>query len=381
MLVYYMVLKIIPVKVRELTSNRITMSKHVINHHIRLLINTLAALLILFGVTSCKRNSNSSQTSASILGVTAYRVMPETFTVTIRATGDLLSWEDVELKTPVSGNVLNIYFNEGVYVREGDLLVEMDHRVWSAQKKGLEARLLSAESDLSRKLGLLDIEGVSREEVERSQAEVSQLKAQVEELEVMIDLAHIRAPFSGRLGMRNFSLGAFLTQGETITRLVQTDRLRVHFTIPARYASLTNTGDEIAITSSSSGDSAVAVIYAIDPIISAASRSLQIRASLNNTRNFVAGDFTQIIFGVEQNEDALLIPAESLIPELNRQVVYIVNNGQAKRVEVEAGARTRNRVHITSGLAPGDTVITTGLMEIRDGMPVDVRELNQEAEE
>jgi membrane fusion protein, multidrug efflux system len=381
MLVYYMVLKIIPVKVRELTSNRFTMSNHLINHYRSLLANVMAALFILASVSSCKRNNNAPQSTASVLGVTAYRIIPETFTVNIRATGDLISWEDVEIKTPVTGTVLKIYFNEGDYVREGDLLVEMDHRVWSAQKSGLEARLLSAESDLRRKLGLLDIEGVSREEVERSQAEVSQLKAQIEELEVMIDLAHIRAPFDGRLGMRNFSLGAFLTQGEKITRLVQTDRLRVHFNIPARYASLISIGDEITIISSSSGDSAFAVIYAIDPIISTASRSLQIRARLNNTRNFIAGDFTQIIFGVEQNEDALLIPAESLIPELNRQVVYIAENGHAKRVEVEPGARTRNRVHIINGLSSGDIVITTGLMEIRDGMPVEVRELIQEASE
>ncbi len=180
------------------------MVKHHSNHRIKLSVSALAALLLFFGVSSCKRNNNNEQGSASVLGVTAYRVLPETFTVNIRATGDLLSWEDVEIKTPVSGIVLNILFNEGEYARKGALLVEMDHRVWSAQKKGLEARLVSAEGALHRKLELLDFDGVSREEAEQSQAEVSQLKAQIEELEVMIDLAHIRAPFNGITDHRTF---------------------------------------------------------------------------------------------------------------------------------------------------------------------------------
>ncbi len=335
-----------------------------------------AIIIIMFFVTvSCKQNTAQNQGSENLYMVEAYQVMPEIYSESIRATGELLSFEETEIMAPVPGNVLNIYFREGQNVNKGDLLVEIDNRSWSARKRGLEAQLISAESDLVRKKDLLQIEGVSQEELEQSQATVSNLKAQIDELDVMIDLAHIQAPYSGRLGMRNFSPGAYLRQGDIITSLVQSHKLRVNFSIPARYASLAKENQEVEVISSASGDTAVAVIYAIDPTINPASRSLQIRAMLDNEQGrFVAGDFAQIIFDVEQTKDALLVPAESIIPELNTQVVFIARNGRAVRQEVETGSRTRDRVQILNGLSPGDYVLTTGLMEIRDGDQINFNE-------
>jgi membrane fusion protein, multidrug efflux system len=335
-----------------------------------------AIIIIIFSVTvSCKQNTAQNQGSENLYTVEAYQVMPEIYSESIRATGELLSFEETEIMAPVPGNVLNIYFREGQNVNKGDLLVEIDNRSWSARKRGLEAQLISAESDLIRKKDLLQIEGVSQEELEQSQATVSNLKAQIDELDVMIDLAHIQAPYSGRLGMRNFSPGAYLRQGDIITSLVQSHKLRVSFSIPARYATLAKENQEVEVISSASGDTAVAVIYAIDPTINPASRSLQIRAMLDNEQGrFVAGDFAQIIFDVEQTKDALLVPAESIIPELNTQVVFIARNGRAVRQEVETGSRTRDRVQILNGLSPGDYVLTTGLMEIRDGDQINFNE-------
>jgi len=329
--------------------------------------------LFLILMVSCSRSNNPVQRQAGTLKVEGYRVDPEFFTVSIRTTGELLSNEEVELKTPVSGNVLNIYFREGQYVNKGELLAEIDNRSWTARKLGLEARLLSAQSELARKKDLLEIEGVSQEEIEQSEAEVVHLKAQIEELEVMIDLAHIRAPFSGWLSMRNFSPGAFLSQGEVITRLVQNNKLKVNFNIPAKYASRVRKDQEVTIISSSSGDTALAVIYAVDPIISTNSRSLQVRALLDNkNQGFLPGDFAQVVMEVEQFDDALLVPAESVIPEMNNQVVYIAADGKALRQVVETGSRTHNRVQVLKGLSPGDVVLTTGLMTVRDGDPVEI---------
>jgi membrane fusion protein, multidrug efflux system len=333
----------------------------------------LLTLILLIIVTSCRQNKDSGQRQASTVKVEGYVVEPEFYTVSIRTTGELLSYEEVELKTPVSGNVLNIYFREGQYVNKGDLLVEIDNRSWTARKIGLKARLTSAQSELTRKKELLKMEGVSQEDMEQSQAEVSNLKAQIEELDVMIDLAHIRAPFSGLLGMRDFSPGAFLSQGEIITRLVQNDKIKVNFSIPSRYAARAEKHQEVTIISSATGDSAIAVIYAVDPIITPSSRTLNIRALLDNkTKGFMPGDFAQIIFEVEQYDDALLVPAESVIPELNRQVVYLAKNGRAVRQEVETGSRTHNRVQILKGLSPGDIVLTTGLMTLQDGDQVEI---------
>lgn len=337
---------------------------------------------VFFLIFSSCSNSGSTvdQRNTSPLEVEGYQIKTEKFTINIRATGELMPYEEVELKTPVSGNVIRILFREGQYVRGGDLLVEIDSRSWRARKSGLEARLAASGSELVRLRRLMEIDGVSLESVEQAEAEVGNLEAQIEELKVMIDLAHIRAPFSGRLGMRNFSIGAYLSQGETVTRLVQSDRLKVNFGIPARYAKHAVTGRDVTLISSSTGDTAIAQIYAIDPLIRQSSRSIIARASLENKAGkFMPGDFVQVLLAVEQNNESLLVPAEAIIPELNRQVVYIADNGKAMRQVVETGTRTTNRVQITKGLTPGDIVITTGLMTIRDGADVVVREKRAEA--
>lgn len=341
------------------------------------LIFLLSLPLLLLG--SCQRKGNTGTPGQRVLEADGHVVRPEPFQVQIRSTGELLSFEDVELRTPVAGNVLGIYFEEGQQVRQGDLLVEMDNRTWKAQKTGLEARLAFTKSELARKKGLLSVEGVSLEEVERTQAEVIQLESQIGELEVLIDRSMIRAPFNGRLGMRDFSPGAYLAQGDVITRLVQTGRIRVHFSIPAQYASLARSGQEVLLISSSTGDTATAGIYAVDPMIRATSRSLQVRALLENGQGrFVPGDFIQVEMVVEDNQEALLVPAESVIPELGTQVVYLVREGQAVKQEVKTGSRTSNRVQVLHGLSPGDVVLTTGLMEVRDGVPVEVRNMERE---
>ena len=333
-------------------------------------------LLVGWALAACQNNNNNNQDASRQLAAEGYLVAPEVFEQSIRATGDLLAWGEIEVKTPIAGLVHDIRFSEGQVVRKGELLVEMDNRSWQAQKRGLEARLQSARSELERRKGLLAIEGVSREEVERAQAEADLLQAQIEELEVMIDLAHVRAPFDGRLGIRHVSPGAFLSQGETITRLVQTGRLRVHFSVPARYASLVNSNMEVRVESSSGGQERLARVYTTEPVISASARSLLVRAELDNIdQQFFPGDFVQVVLGVERDEEALLIPAEAVISELNSQIVFVARNGQTRRQEIEAGIRTRDRVQVLGGLAPGDTVITTGLMEIRDGIPVVIREL------
>jgi membrane fusion protein, multidrug efflux system len=337
-------------------------------------------MLIFAGLLSCSRSQQGAPPQQRILEVIGFRAGLAPYSVSLRSTGEILSWEDVELKAPVAGNVLRIHFNEGQYIRRGATILEIDSRVWQAQKRGLEAQLESAHSELRRRERLFEVEGASQEMVDQSRVAVSDLEARIEELDVRIDLSVVRAPFSGRVGMRNFSPGAWLTQGEIITQLVQSDRLRVEFDIPSRYATLPRTGMEVRVIPSANGDTAVATIYAIQPQINPDSRSLRIRAEINNASgNFIPGDFAQVLLDIDSMEEALLIPAEAIIPELNTQVVFVGRNGTAQRQEIRTGTRTQNRVHVTSGLNPGDTILLTGLMEVRDGSDIRITELNQEA--
>jgi membrane fusion protein, multidrug efflux system len=337
---------------------------------------------VVFILNSCGSGGTGASTQQGPRAIQAdgYRAETEPFTVRIRTTAELMPNEEVDLRTPVAGNVLKINFEEGQFVQKGALLVQIDSRTWEAQKKGLEAQLVSAQNELERRKQLLQMEGASQEDVDQADARVSGLVAQIEELSVRVDLANIRAPFSGRLGMRNFSPGAFLSQGDVVTRLVQTNQLKVNFTVPARYATLAQVNQTVNVVSSSSRDTTVARVYAVDPFIDPSTRSIQLRAMLNNEKeSFLPGDFAQVEFEVEQTHEAILIPAEAIISELNSQVVYIASQGKAQRKQVEMGTRTSGRVHILNGISPGDTVLITGLMEVRDGSNVNVVRLNQEA--
>lgn len=338
--------------------------------------------LFLVGILmiSCSSDKGSSRQGSRATSVDGYRIETEPHTITIRSTGELMPYESVELRTPVAGNVLRILFNEGEYVQKGALLVEIDSRTWQAQKKGLEAQLVSAQSELDRRNRLLEIEGASQESVDQALATVSDLEARIEELQVRIELANIRAPFSGTLGMRDFSPGAYMSQGEMITKLVQNQQLKINFDIPARYSAVAAQGMEVMVISSSSADTTFAKVYALDPVINANTRNLRLRGILDNgEQKFIPGDFARVILDVEENDNAILIPTESIISELNAQVVYLVREGKAQRREVEIGTSTRGRVNILDGLQEGDTIMLTGLMGIRDGSEVQVRKLNQEA--
>jgi membrane fusion protein, multidrug efflux system len=351
------------------------------HHHNPILTNTpfVFLLILIFIFKSCG-SGESPGSAPGTVSVEGYRAEPGIHRIQIRTTGELLSYEQVELRTPVAGNVLNIHFREGQRVQKGALIAEIDNRALKAQKRGLEAQLQSASGDLQRQRQMLEFEGASIENVEQSEAVVSNLQAQIDELAVRIELTHIRAPFSGTVGMRNFSPGAYLAQGDMVTQLVQSNRIKINFNIPARYAALAREELEVKVVSATAGDTTMAKVYAVDPFIDPVTRSLNLRAMIDNENNrFIPGDFVQILMEADQDEQALLIPSEAIISELNAQVVFLASNGTARRKEVEVGTRTSGRVHITRGLMPGDTVIITGLLGIRDGSAIEISGLNQEA--
>lgn len=302
------------------------------------------------------------------------------FTRSISSTANLLPFEQVELKAPVAGNVMAIYFEEGQQVEKGARLIRIDDRHWRAQLQGLEAQLERATSEFERNQQLIAREGISEEALEQAEAAVRELEAQVRELQVNLQLANVRAPMGGVVGMRDFSLGDYLTLGQTITQLVQKDQLRVDFTVPAEYAAHLTEGQKINVIANASGDTAVAEIYAINPAINLRSRQIQLRALLENKEGgFIPGDFATVQLEITEEDEALLIPAEAVVPEVDSHVVYKLKNGRAVKQEVVLGVRSESEIQIMEGLAEGDTVLLTGLMQVEDGQQVQVDTLKEKA--
>src|SRR5690606_34197892 len=159
------------------------------------------------------------------------------------------------------------------YVQKGAPLLRIDDRAWQAEAKGLRAQVVTAKSSFERQQAMLDIEGASQAEVDAARSTLADLESRLEQLEVNIRLANVQAPFSGVVGMRDFSLGTFLTQGTSITQLAQIDKLKLNFELPSRYAAFAKTGKSVELITGR--DTGQAVIYAVNPSVSSTSRTLQ----------------------------------------------------------------------------------------------------------
>lgn len=339
-------------------------------------IKGVVSIAFLSLLASCSsKEEKAATTEKPPLGVKAFVVVGESFANDLSATAELLSSEQVELKAPLSATVLEIFFKEGQQITEGQSIIKLDDRAWKAQLSGLKSQLVNAEKDLSRKKQLLAIQGSSQEEIDAVSTAVEILKSQIAQLQINIGLANVKAPFSGQLGMRDFSLGAFLKEGDAITTLSATNTLKVNFEIPQEYLTSISLGKSIKVIVNK--DTLKAVVYAINPVINVASRTINVRARLNqpSKKKILPGTFAEVVLSTNYIKDALLVPTQSIVPEINNQTVYVLKNGIATRTTVQLGARTAEKVHVLSGVAMGDTIITTGLMQVKDGAKVKLQNL------
>ncbi len=329
-------------------------------------------LCFLLFTLACHRTGPRTNNREETLVAEGFVVSPGHFENRLTVTANLLPFESVEIKTPVTGTVLAIHFDEGQYVKQGQSLVQIDDRVWKAQIKALRAQLVAANQELKRKEALLKAEGASLEEVETIRSTVQQLEARIEELSVYVSLAGIPAPFSGKVGMRDFSVGAFLSQGQPVTQIAQSGKLKVDFNLPAHYVSQLSVGKEVTIIAN--GDSATAPVYAVNPVADESARTIRVRASLNNQRNWLPGDFAEVSLILDIHDSAFVIPTQIIVPELGAETVFLCKKGKVVKQTIKTSVRNSQVALVTAGLATGDTLLTTGLMQVREGIPVKIGE-------
>lgn len=335
---------------------------------------SLVYLVIIAFLMGCgDGESNSKEGVKSNMQVEGFKVIAESFNDEVVTTAEILANEQVELKAPIAGQVLEVYFKEGQKINKGDVLIRIDDRSWKAELIGVKSALETAQKEYDRKKQLLAVEGSSQEEIDNSFSALQLLKSKVEQLQVNIDLANVSAPFSGMLGMRNFSQGAFLQQGVTITTLTETNQLKVDFTLAQQHSNSIEIGKTILVLIEK--DTLEAVIYAINPVINTNSRTINVRATLSQPKQktIIPGTYAEVLVTTNDVEDALLIPTQAVVPSINEQTVYVAKNGKAVKKVVLVGNRTKDRIHVLEGISAGDTVITTGLLQVKDGMGVSVK--------
>lgn len=293
-------------------------------------------------------------------------------------TGTLLANEEVDLVSELAGRITQLGFEEGGPVSAGQVLVRINDDELQAQLGKAEANLKLATDDEARKKQLLAVSGISQEQYDASQATLAGLRADADDLRARIAKSTIRAPFSGKVGLRNVSAGGFVANNTVIAKLQQTDPMKIEFAVPERYGRQVRPDTRITFTLEGDTTTYAGTVYAVDPSVDAATRTVKVRArSANKEGRLIPGAFAKVDVRLEQLTDALVVPAEALIPDIQGQKVLLMKGGKAVSARVQLGIRSATNVQLTSGVQAGDSVIVTGLLALRDGAAV--RPLPKEA--
>ena len=309
----------------------------------------------------------------SALPVNISIISPKYIENKIKITGSILPNESIELKSEVSGLVTKVHFNEGQEVKKGDLLISLKDDELRAQLEKLKFSNQLAKETEARQQKLLQKEAISQEEYEISLTNLNTTSADIKLLEAQLNRLSIRAPFDGTLGLRRISEGAYITNGTVITNLYSLNPMKVDFAIPGKYAAKVHIGDKINFSTETFLEVFEGEVYAMEPKIDETTRTLKLRAlAENNGNKLMPGQFAKIELVMESIDDALMVPAVAVIPELNGHKVFIAQGSKAISKVVQIGIRTDEEVQIVSGINPQDSVITSGLLQIRPGGLIEI---------
>ena len=309
--------------------------------------------------------------------VTAHIVSYEKLSNNVFTTGSILANEEVELRSEISGKIVEILFREGAFVSKGDLLVKINDSDLQAELRKAASKVKLIEDREARQRQLAQNQMISQEDYESTLNDLEASKAEYDLIKSRIDKTEIRAPFSGVVGLREVSEGSFVTSTTNIARLQNLSNLKVDFAIPQKYAAQVKIGDEISFKLSGSEFQYKAKIFAIEPKIDPSTRTLKLRAICTATyKNLFPGAFVNAALDLKETDQAILIPSVAIVPELKGQLVYLYKGGTVMPQKVEIGLREDKQVQITSGLTAGDTVVTSGILQMRPGIKVKITELN-----
>ncbi|BEI55041.1 MexH family multidrug efflux RND transporter periplasmic adaptor subunit [Butyricimonas faecihominis] len=291
----------------------------------------------------------------------------------IPVTGLLVANEEVELVSETAGKVVKIAFEEGTLVKKGTLLVKVDDSDLQAQLARAEFQKELLAAKLERQRILLKRESISVEEFQQLETEYNMNLADIELLKVKIARTEIRAPFDGRMGFRFVSEGSYLQPSTKVSTIVDNSYLKIEFSIPEKYIDLPLVGRKLTFQPSGMEHQIEAEVYAVDPQADVATHTINLRARYRNTKNLVAGMFVKGELMTAENLKYILVPTEAVVPEMDGKRLWVVKNKKATSVPVQTDSRDSQFVEVTSGIQVGDTVLTGGLMQLREGMIVNVK--------
>ena len=349
------------------------MKKSVITVLVILVIVFLLSLPKLGLFSGGPESSLADSQAAQVLPVEAVVVKPSTFDKKLVVTGSIIANESIEVKSEVSGKIQRIFFIEGQAVQKGDQLIKIDDDELRAQLEKQKFNKKLNEDNEFRQRKLLEKEAISQEEYDNALNRMNTTASDIQVLEAQLAKTTIVAPFNGFIGFRYVSEGAYISPSLVMTTLYNLNPAKIEFSIPAKHASKVSVRSKIFFTIESDTNRYAGEVYAVEPQIDASTRTLKMRALTPNPRGkMMPGQFVTIQLVLEQLKNSIMVPTEAVIPEQDGNKVYIVEMGKAKEKKVTAGERTERTLEILDGLKMGDTVLTTGILQLRPGIPVKV---------
>jgi membrane fusion protein (multidrug efflux system) len=343
--------------------------------------------MIAVGIAGCSNktsnNSNSQKgRKAGAVQVEIKVVQPELLLNTVSSTGSILANEKAEIRPEISGRIIKILFEEGAMVQKNKLLLKMNDSDLQAQLIRNEAQGMLLKNDEFQKGKLLEIKAISQDEYDVAKSLYLVNQADKQLLQAQIAKTEIYAPFNGKVGLRTVSVGNYIASNTLVATIQQLDPIKIEFDVPEKYSRFIKQGMGIEFKTDASDSTFLAKIYAVESAINTDTRTLKVRAICPNPSNVLKpGEFARVNIILERFQEALKVPSEAVVTVLNGNSVFISKNGKAISVPVTTGIRTDSEIQIINGIAQGDSLIVTGLLQLTNGAPVMIKKKKEQSQE
>lgn len=340
---------------------------------------SLTIIVLLVASVSCKSKKEDKKPNVTPPVVVDVMVASgQSISNTVEVNGTVVAAEFVELRPEVSGRLTYLNVPEGSRIEKGTLMAKVNDADLQAQVAKTKVLLELAQKNEERYKKLVSINGINQADYDLILNQVNGYKADLVYTQALIDKTVVKAPFSGTVGLRQISPGAYVTTASIIATIQQLDKLKVDLTVPETYAKILRKGNTIDIVlDNGTGAKQKAVIIAVEPQANLATRNLKVRAVLDNGRANPGGFVKAYLDAGNNDNNAILIPTNCLIPDDKNNQVIVVKDGKAVFVPVKTGVRQANVVEITNGIKAGDTVVVTGVLFARPKAKLKVRSVKQ----
>lgn len=327
----------------------------------------IASKFIFFPKNEASNEKGGVGKTSPPVAVNYFVVKTSNFENEVYTAGKIGAYNQVELVPEISGKIIAIYFKEGETVAKGALLVKLNDSDLQATLLKVRSQVKLSQQKLIRLEKLLKVNGISQEEFEIQENELESLKADEAFTRAQIAKTNITAPFSGQAGLKNVSEGSFVSPATPVVSVVQMKPVYVEFSIPEKYNAIFVKGCLVKFRSEKMDSTQVfdAKVYAIEPLVDEATRSIRARAEYTGNQIFYPGSFVNTYVNLGKTNNAIMVPTQAVVATLKGQKVFVCKMGQALEVPVKIGLRTDKTIQVTEGLSAGDTILTTGLMSLK----------------